>query len=169
MSMEKKYALGLIITICAIYLAKYTSEQNTVMIGDQAIDFTYNTVAGNEKQLLDKTAQYTLLDFWGSWCQPCRQGNKKLVDIYKNATDLKIVSIGIEEDPAQWQTAIQQDSLPWEDQYSSFSMFDDKIVNDYKVTTTPTYFLIDKQEKIIAKSHDLEEIKSVLIKKDIIH
>ncbi|GAA5221816.1 TlpA family protein disulfide reductase [Membranihabitans marinus] len=171
MNIEKKYALGLIITVAAIFLAKYLSEQNTVMVGDKAMNFTYTNMEGREEQLLDQSASYTLLDFWASWCQPCRLGNKKLVNIYKNSqpNDLKIISIGIEKDSLEWETAIEEDSLPWDDQYSSFTMFNDRIVDGYKVTTTPTYFLIDKDENIIAKSHDLEDIKSVLVKKDIIH
>lgn len=169
--MDKRYLIGFILTLLLIFIAKQITEKKSVIVGDPAVDFQYTTLEGKESNLFPLTAQYTLLHFWGSWCQPCRAGNSTLTALYQNAQpkDLKIISIGIEKASEPWRAAIAEDDLNWPDQFSSFSMFDGRIPKKYKVTSTPMYFLINRDKKIIMKTQELTEITTVLDKNQIKH
>ena len=90
---------------------------NNVILGAQAPDFTQNDTSQNELSLSDFTGKgkYILLDFWASWCGPCRKNNPSLKRIYNNFKNKGLTIVGISLDNAKnkWIGAIKKDSLPW--------------------------------------------------------
>lgn len=156
----KKILIGGAIIAVYIILIRYFNDRTDMLVGDNAIEIDFEDLNGRERSLSEFEDQYVLLNFWGSWCVPCRTSNKKLTRFYKeqDSNRLKIISIGIEKDRTEWNKAVSADSLYWTEQFSTFNMFNNKIVESYNVHETPTYFLINPEKVVIAKSDDIDQI-----------
>jgi len=92
-----------------------------------------------------------LLDFWASWCKPCRAENPNVVAAYHAYKDknFTILGISLDEDKAAWTGAIQQDSLTW-NHMSDLKQWQSAAVNTFKISGIPYNMLVDPQGKIIA-------------------
>lgn len=114
--------------------------------GKEATDFTHKDINGQTLSLTSFRGKYVLLEFWGSWCLPCRKGNPHLKELYNRYKDKGFDIVGIAKDDdskAAWRKAVEQDGLPWHQ----------ILVGDldikYNVTSYPTKILVDKQGIII--------------------
>ena len=111
-----------------------------------------------------------MIDFWASWCGPCRQENPNVVALYNEFHNkgLNIISVSLDEDAADWKEAIAKDKLTWT-HVSNLKEMKDPIALQYGVTQIPTTFLLDSSGKIIAidlRDDDLKsKIKELLIVK----
>ena len=133
--------------------------------GKQAPDFTVTDSQGKTLTLqeLIKGKKYTLIDFWASWCGPCRREIPNLKALYKEfaTKGLEIISISIDKDNAAWQKALQEEQFPWPN-------FLDKsnIADAYEVKLIPAIFLVDSTGKVLSiklRGKALEEkIKELL-------
>jgi peroxiredoxin len=125
----------------------------TVQIGQQAPAFTINTMEGNKVSLADFKGKYVLLDFWASWCQPCRIENPNLVKAFNDYKDknFTILGISLDKDPVAWKQAVQADNLTWT-HGGELMDFEGPVVKQYQIDAIPTSFLIDPNGKIIAKN-----------------
>ena len=109
----------------------------------------------------------TIIDFWASWCGPCRQENPNVVALYKefHSKGLNIIGISLDEDVASWKKAIAKDKITWQ-QLSNLKGWEEPIAKLYNVDQIPATFILDSQGKFI--DHDLrgdalrEKIKSLL-------
>ena len=101
--------------------------------------------------LKESLGKVTLIDFWASWCQPCRQENPNVVALYKafHNKGLNIISVSLDEDAVSWKEAIVKDKLTWT-QVSNLKEMKDPIALQYGITQIPTTFLLDVKGKIVA-------------------
>jgi thiol-disulfide isomerase/thioredoxin len=134
---------------------------------ETAADFTAMRADGQAFSLQDLRGGYVLLDFWGSWCGPCRRESPELVQL--NAATkgrLTIVSIAIERDSAAWQRARTQDNRHWPyqvmDKTDSFKFLDGNVASIYGVKKVPTNFLIGPQGVVLGVGVPLAEIAPLL-------
>jgi thiol-disulfide isomerase/thioredoxin len=101
--------------------------------------------------LKESLGKATLIDFWASWCHPCRQENPNVVALYKafHSKGLNIISVSLDEDAVSWKEAIVKDKLTWT-QVSNLKEMKDPIALQYGITQIPTTFLLDAKGKIVA-------------------
>ncbi len=132
-----------------IRIAKYTS------VGSEAPDFEMEAPDGKNLKLSDFRGKYVLLDFWASWCMPCRAEHPYLREVYKNYKDkgFEIFAVSLDQEGKKqaWLNAIEQDKITWP-QVSDLKFFNSKAATLYGITAIPQSFLLDKEGKILAKN-----------------
>lgn len=124
-------------------------------IGSEAIDFTQPDVNGKPVSLSSFRGKYVLVDFWASWCRPCRIENPNVVENYNKFKDRNFTVLGVSLDrPGQkesWIKAIEQDKLTWTN-VSDLKFWQNEAAQLYKVTGIPFNILIDPNGKVIARN-----------------
>lgn len=133
--------------------------------GKQAIEFNQPGVDGKIVKLSDYAGKYVLLDFWASWCGPCRAENPNVLKAYNtfNKKGLEILSVSLDENRAAWLKAVKADKLPWL-QVSDLKGWKNEAGSKYMIQSIPENFLIDPSGKIIAKSLRGEQLYKELEK-----
>jgi len=140
-------------------------------VGVMAPDFTQNDVNGVPVKLSSFKGKYVLLDFWASWCGPCREENPNVVRAYNKYKDKNFTILSVSLDKSEgrnnWLAAIKNDGLSWT-QVSDLKFWNNGAAQLYNITSIPSNFLIDPSGKIIAKDlrgADLEnKLEEVLTK-----
>ena len=136
---------------------RYNSEMRTG-IGVNAPDFTLVTDKGEMLSLTETDGRLTIIDFWASWCKPCRAENPNLISLYGKWKDkgLEIISVSIDkaEDKEKWLEAIKEDKLTWLQAWDK----DGTAKKDYGITSIPRTFLIDGTGAIVTKDLRGEEL-----------
>jgi len=160
--------------IVGIYVGKYIYKLPAYSDGEAAPDFSWTTTNQEEVKLSDLKGNFVLLDFWGSWCGPCRAENPHLVKLYdkyhsanfKKIKGFEIVSVGIERGTKRWQAAIKKDNLKWQhhafDETKSFKFFNSKIASQYSIKEVPTKYLINEKGAIVSVNPTVEQIDKIL-------
>jgi len=141
------------------------AKLKSVQVGQDAPAFSMKSIDGKNISLADYKGKYVLLDFWASWCMPCRNENPNIVKAYNNYKDknFTILGISLDKDPKAWAQAISADKLTWS-HVSELSDFEGPTVRLYQIEAIPSSFLIDPTGKIIAKNLRGEELAAFLEK-----
>ena len=137
----------------------YSQEIGT-NIGDKAPMLSYNNPNGEQMSLSDIKNKLILIDFWASWCGPCRRENPNLVDAYKkyNKTKFKegngfeIYSLSLDKKQEAWVKAINQDQLFWEYHVSDLGGWQSEGSQKYGISSIPSNVIINGKGIIIAKN-----------------
>jgi len=139
-------------------IQEFLSLNKTVKIGDKFTDFTQPNVNGQNMSLSDFSGKIILLDFWGSWCSPCRQEHPELIKLYNEYKDkgFEIFAVAAETDKKLWKEAMENDKITWPN-VSELKGDKNKAALIYGVSAYPSNFLIDRKGTIIAK--DLRGVK----------
>lgn len=138
-------------------------SKETPEVGQLAPDFQAPSPEGEFVSLYDTKDKFTVIDFWASWCKPCRDQSSELVDLYNTYQNkgLTIIGVSLDRNSERWIKAIKDDHLNWT-HVSNLKHWQDPIADDYNVRSIPELFLIDDRGKVLARSHDLASIKSIL-------
>lgn len=139
------------------YIAQLKSQRIAsalASVGNKAPEFSAKTPEGKELALSDALGKYTIIDFWASWCRPCRMENPNVVNVYNQYHDkgLNIISVSLDRpgQDARWKKAIKDDKMDWY-HVSNLNYWQDPIPRSYGVRAIPATFLLDENGVIIAK------------------
>jgi thiol-disulfide isomerase/thioredoxin len=132
---------------------EHINKIRAVAIGQIAPNFTLNTPEGKPLSLHDIKGKVKLIDFWASWCGPCRRANPDVVKLYQkyNKQGFEILGVSLDRDRDKWIEAIQNDNLTWA-QVSDLKYWSSDVAKLYTVTAIPHTVLLDANNKIIAKN-----------------
>jgi len=136
-------------------------------IGTVAPDISLPTPDGGEKSLSSLRGKYVLIDFWASWCAPCRKENPNVVRMYNEykGKGFEIFGVSLDQSEEKWLKAIADDKLTWP-QVSDLKGWESAAAQKYNITAIPQTILLDKEGKIIAKGlrgADLEQKLATLL------
>lgn len=140
-------------------LASFLKEYANVQIGGKVADFSLPDVNKKQKTLYKNLGKYTIIDFWASWCAPCRQENPNTVALYNKYKNkgLKIIGVSLDTDEQKWISAIEKDKLTWL-QLSNLTGWKEPLLQYFKVTSIPKLIIVDKKGTIMAKDLRGEEL-----------
>lgn len=137
------------------------SSMRTTALGSVAPDFTLPTPEGGQMALSELRGKYVLIDFWASWCAPCRKENPNVVKMYNKYKDkgFEIFGVSLDQSREKWLKAIADDKLTWP-QVSDLKGWESSAAQLYQVDAIPQTILLDKEGKIIAKGLRGEELEA---------
>lgn len=141
-------------------IADQIGRLERIAVGAVAPDFTVMTPEGKPVSLHSIPGKVKLVDFWASWCQPCRMENPKVVKMYEKYHEkgLEIFGVSLDTDKAAWEKAIEQDALPWI--HGSELLQVPKVALLYQIKAIPHTILLDENNKIIAKDLRGKELEN---------
>ena len=132
----------------------------SLSVGDKAPEIQMRDPQGNIRKLSDLKGKVVLIDFWASWCRPCRMENPNVVRTYsqykdaafKNGDGFEVFSVSLDQNKAAWQKGILQDKLTWENHVSDLQSWRNAAAQQYNVNSIPATFLLDGEGIIIKKN-----------------
>ncbi|PZP41555.1 MAG: alkyl hydroperoxide reductase [Pseudopedobacter saltans] len=137
--------------------------EKATQVGQMALNFTQNDTAGHPVSLKDFRGKYVLVDFWASWCGPCRRENPNVVAAYQKYKDKNFTVLGVsfDQNKDNWLDAIHKDNLAWT-QVSDLQYWDNAVGKIYGIQSIPANILVDPNGKIIAHNIRGEVLQGTL-------
>lgn len=126
-----------------------------------APEFSAKSPNGTTISLKESMGKVTIIDFWASWCGPCRKENPNVVALYNefHSKGLNIIGVSLDDEATKWKDAIAKDKLTW-NQVSNLKGFQDPIAIQYDIQQIPTTFVLDSNGNIVAKDLRGDELKA---------
>ena len=143
---------SLLETKSAKNIKKVLDNSTEVKVGNAAPNFSAPSPEGKSISLKESLGKVTIIDFWASWCGPCRAENPNVVAMYNelHAQGLNIIGVSLDKDAAKWKDAIAKDKLTWS-HVSNLKFWDEPIAKQYNVQSIPATFILDAKGNIVAK------------------
>lgn len=151
--------------VVTFYSDHYLNAQNDniktgINLGDKAPNIIIDNLKGKAIELNDLEGYVVLIDFWASWCRPCRIENPNIVEAYelyhkrkfKDAKGFEIFSVSLDRNKEAWENAIDMDKLEWKYHGSDLNGWKSPAAKLYRVSSIPANFLIDHKGIIVAKN-----------------
>ena len=131
---------------------KKITDFKSLEIGSKSMEFSAPNPDGKIVSLKQSLGKVTIIDFWASWCGPCRKENPSVVALYKefHAKGLNIIGVSLDKDAMKWKEAIKKDNLTWT-HVSNLKFWDDPIAVLYNIKSIPATFILDAKGLIIAR------------------
>lgn len=168
-----KIIMALIAVVLAFLVYTMFFKSPSRIAGEMAEDFEAELIDGTPFKLSELRGSYVVLDFWGSWCGPCRQDNPKLVALYNKYKDtdfddakgLKVVTVALEKNDRSWKSAAQKDGFVWPHQIVQTARFviASPIAQAYNVSNLPTKFLIGPDGNILSSNMSFDYMDRYLV------
>lgn len=164
-ALHEKYPEHLIVKDRWNYM---NSPASKVVVGAIAPDLEFPDPDGKMRKLSDLRGKVVLLDFWASWCGPCRRENPNVTRIYSQYHDkgFEVFSVSLDSDAASWKRAIEADKLVWPNHVSDLRKWQSQAAAIYGVRSIPSTFLLDKEGRIVQRDlrgADLERAVKQLV------
>lgn len=137
------------------------ANKANVSVGKKAPEFSAPNPEGKQVSLAESMGKVTIIDFWASWCKPCRMENPNVVAMYKELHDkgLNIIGVSLDRDAAKWKEAIAADNLTW-NHISNLKFWEEPIAQMYGVKSIPATFILDENGTIVATDLRGDELKA---------
>jgi peroxiredoxin len=136
--------------------------------GKQAMEIALPSLTGDTIRLSSLKGKIVLIDFWASWCVPCRYSNKQLVKLYNKYKDkgFEIYGVSLDDGKKAWEKAVKKDKITWI-QVNDNSGKDSRIAEEWNIFQIPTSYVMDKDGTLIAMDLDDKALEALL--KDLLH
>lgn len=170
----KKLFVTLFLAVGMAVSANAQYENTKIQKGEAAPELAFENPEGKTMKLSDiNKGRVVLIDFWASWCRPCRMANPRLVEMYNSYKDKKfknakngftVLSVSLDKNKEAWVGAIAKDNLLWANHISDLAGWESKAASDYGIQFIPQAFLVGADGKVIGKYANAEQAEEDLKK-----
>lgn len=143
--------------------AEETARVPVAPVGSVAPDFVQDNMEGKPVKLSDLRSKYILIDFWASWCGPCRKVNPDLVALYQQfkGPKFEILGVSLDQDADKWKAAVEKDQLTWL-HVSDLKGWKNEVAQQYDIRAIPQNLLLDPSGKVVARNLKIDELEDQL-------